>query len=278
MVILLILSPSLRAQSVAYEPAEQVHWAVAAFFGTGWYQVDDNRQAFIFRIPPRQVVREPGWDESGERRYGIEIHYPLAFGLHQLDDLPDFIEFDNYGTVTFTPGVTVEVPVSERWRLRPFAHIGAGYERTSGEWAGIWYGGIRSRYLLGEDNRRSWYLLNDLSYAGYKPEYKQRGQYGTFMAGLEFSHPMPGVDRDQGVQLNWHLTYNYLFDKLNFHVSEEEQVSIEDEWEIGLALGRDSGNVKIWFMEFEQVGLTFKFSSNGEYQAITFNLRSPFTR
>lgn len=277
-VTLLVLPLPLQAQSVAYDPAEQVHWAVAAFFGTGWYQVDDNRKAFIFRIPPRQTVREPGWTDTGERRYGIEVHYPLAFGLHQLDDLPDFVEFENYGTVTFTPGVTVEVPVSDRWHLRPYGHVGAGYERKTGEWAGIWYGGIRSRYLLGEGDRRRWSLLNDLSYAGYKPEYKKRGRYGTFMAGLEFSHPFPALEHERGVQLNWHLTYNYLFDRLNFHVTEEEVVSIRDEWEIGLALARDGGPVGFWFMEFEQVGLSFKFSSNGEYQAITFNLRSPFTR
>ena len=98
------------------------------------------------------------------------------------------------------------------------------------------------------------------------------------MAGLEFNQPLGnweiGGDR---VRLNWHVTYNYLFDKLNFHVEEDRVESIQDQWEIGLALANTNQNMKIWFLSFEHVGLSFKFSSNGHYKAISVNLRSPFT-
>jgi hypothetical protein len=281
LLLLLFFPAILQAQALPYqdpEPEKQVHWAMAAFFGTGWYQVDENRSSFIFRIPPRQTVRESGWHEDGKRRVGLEIHYPLALGLHKLDDIPDFIEFDNYGTITFTPGVEVEIPVNDRWYLRPYAHIGAGYERESGEWAGIWYGGLKSRYLLGESSRLRWSLLNAIYYAGYKPEYEDRGRYASVMAGLEFNQPLSRFKLGgEQVWLNWHVTYNYLFDRLNFHVDEDNVESIDDQWELGLALGRGSKGLKIWFMTFEHVGLSFKMSSNGRYRAISFNLRSPFT-
>jgi len=279
--LLLTLLPAwLQAQSVPQEPEpeKQVHWALAAFFGTGWYQVDENRSAFIFRIPPRQTVRQSGWHEDGKRKLGVEIQYPLALGIHQLDDIPDFIEFDNYGTITFTPGVQVEIPINRKWYLRPYAHIGAGYEKESGEWAGIWYGGLKSRYLLGESDRLRWSLLNGIYYAGYKPEFEDRGGYASIMAGLEFNQPMGRfkLGGDQ-VFLNWHVTYNYLIDRLNFHVDEDRVESIDDQWEIGLALGKGSQGVKIWFITFEHVGLSYKWSSNGHFKAISFNLRSPFT-
>jgi len=278
---LIALSASAAAESPVYpyetEPARQVHWAMAAFFGSGWYRVDDNRSAFIFRIPPRQTLRRSGWNDDGSRRLGVEIQYPLALGLHQLKDVPDFIEFENYGTLTFTPGVQVEVPVSERWYLRPYAHLGFGYERESEEWAGIWYGGVKSRYRLREEGRSRWSLLNGVYYAGYKPEYKQRGRYGSVMAGLEVNQPL-GNFRLLGepASLNWHLTYNYLFDHLNFHVDEERVESVKDQWELGLALGRGGQGIKLWFITFDQVGLAYKWSSNGRYRALTFNLRSPF--
>lgn len=279
-IVLFSLLPAvLSAQQVAVEPEKQVHWAAAAFFGTGWYKVDDNRSMFVFRIPPRQTVREAGWKADGSRGLGIEIHYPLALGLHQLDDIPDFIEFDNYGTVTFTPGVTVEIPVNQRWHLRPYAHYGIGYERKSGEWAQIYYGGIRSRYDLGQSTTTRWSLLNALSYAGYKPEFKNRGHYGTAQIGIEGSRKLNSVQVfGDPARINWHFTYDYLFDNLNFHVTEDEVVSIRDEWEIGLALAREGGRMKFWFISFEQVGLAFKWSSNGAYRAISFNVRSPFTQ
>ena len=277
--LLVLVSGHVVAQQPAgADPEKQVHWAVASFFGTGWYQVDKNRSAFIFRIPPRQTVREAGWDEDGKRRLGIEIQYPLALGLHKLDDIPDFVEFDNYGTISFTPGIQVEIPINEKWSLRPYGHLGFGYEKESGEWAGIWYGGLKSRYKLGESERLKWSLLNAVYYAGYKPEFKDRGRYASVMAGLEFNQPL-GRFKLGGdpVWLNWHATYNYLFDRLNFHVDEENVESIDDQWEIGVALGKGQRKVKIWFLSFEHIGLSYKWSSNGKYKAISFNLRSPFT-
>ncbi len=270
----------LQAQAVPYaqDPVRQVHWSMGAFFGTGWYQVDDNRSVFVIRIPPRQVLREPGFEKGGSRKIGIELHYPLSFGLHKLDDIPDFIEFDNYGTISFTPGIRFEVPVSEKWALRPYVHVGAGYERESAEWAGIWYGGVKSRYLLSEGSRRRWSLLNAIYYAGYKPEYRKRGRYGSIMAGLEFSRPLGNLEfRGEPLWLNSYLTYNYLFDKLNFYVGDDRTESIRDQWEIGLALGNRSNRMKIWFMTFEHIGISYKTSSNGVFKAISVNLRSPFT-
>lgn len=268
---------SLWAQYAKAEPEKQVHWASAAFFGTGWYRVDDNRKTFIFRVPWRQRIREAGWDEGGERKLGIEIIYPVSLGMHQLDELPDFIEFDNYGTITFTPGVAVEIPINPRWDLRPYAHYGLGYEETSSEWAQIYYGGITSRYVLDEGDGLNWHLLNGVAYAGYKPEYKNRGHYGSVMAGLEAQQRLNRFTlAGAPAWLNWHLTYDYMFDNLNFHVTQDEVVTIRDQWEFGLALSRGDRKIKIWFLEFEQLGMSYKVSSNGKYRALSFNLRSRF--
>ena len=279
--LFLTLTPAaLQAQAVTNdpEPVRQVHWAMGAFFGTGWYQVDENRSVFVFRVPPRQTIRQSGIDGSGKRTIGVEILYPLTFGIHNLDEIPDFIDYDNYGTISFTPGVQIEIPITDQWALRPYAHIGAGYENESGDWASIWYGGLRSRYLLGDSERLRWSLLNSLDYAGYKPEFASRGEYGSVMAGLEFNQPLGGLQvGGEPLRLNWHVTYSYLYDKLNFHIEEDRVESIQDQWEIGLALGKRGKKMKIWFMSFEHIGLSFKTSSNGHYKAISVNLRSPFT-
>jgi hypothetical protein len=275
-----VLPTLAQAQAVPTdeEPVRQVHWAMGAFFGTGWYQVDNNRSVFVFRIPPRQTIRKAGFDENGNRKLGVEIHYPLSFGLHQLDDIPDLIDNENYGTISFTPGIQVEIPVNQKWSLRPYAHIGAGYEKDSDTWAGIWYGGLKSRYRLGENESLRWSLLNAIYYAGYKPEYKSRGQYGSIMTGLEFNQPFLNLTLGgDPLHLDWHVTYNYLFDKLNFHIDDDQAESVKDQWEIGLAFSKADKPIKIWFLNFEHIGLSYKWSSNGVYRAISLNLRSPFT-
>jgi len=259
------------------DPARQVHWAMGAFFGTGWYKVDDNRNMYIFRIPPRQSLSESSIDDKGQRKLGIEILYPLTFGLHDLDEIPDFIDFDNFATVSFTPGIQLEIPVTEKWYLRPYAHFGWGTETNSSDSAWIYYGGIKSRYVLGS-GRTEWALLNGLYFAGYKPEFENRGRFGSFMTGLEYARPLRNFELGgDALWLNGHITFNYFFDKLNFHVDDDLVESVDDQWEIGLALSKGSKKMKFWFFHFEHVGLSYKWSSNRTYRAISVNLRSPFT-
>jgi hypothetical protein len=259
------------------DPEEQVHWAVGAFFGTGWYRVDDNRSVFILRMTPRQSLRESALEADDGRQLGIEILYPLAFGINKLDDIPDFIDFDNYATISFTPGVALEVPVNERWWLRPFAHLGYGRELESGEGALIGYGGLRTRYRLLEGLYR-WSAIGGLYYAAYKPDYGHRGQYGALMAGLEFNQPLgSGQARDDPLFLNWHLTYSWYFDNLNFHSDAENFASLRDQWELGVAIAKRDRPLELGFLSFEQIGLAYRWSSDGRFDAITINFRSPFT-
>ena len=105
---------SAEAVTTAEDPARQVHWAMGAVFGTGWYRVDNNRNVYILRVPPGQTLRESSINANGERTLGIEIQYPVSFGVHNLDALDDFLDFDNYATVSFTPGIQVEIPVTEK--------------------------------------------------------------------------------------------------------------------------------------------------------------------
>jgi len=278
--LLLALCPCvLWAQRVEPppNPEEQVHWAVGAFFGTGWYQVDNNRSVFVLRIQPRQAVREAFLDERGQRRLGVEIVYPLSLGLSKLDDIPDFIEFDNYATLSFTPGVQLEIPINPGWSLRPFANLGLGWEIESREAAVIGYGGLKSRYRL-KDGRLRWSLLSGVYYAGYRPEYEDRGQYGALMAGVELNQPVERLKyQGDSLDLNWHLTYNWYFDRLNFHSDADTFASFRDQWELGLAIGKRDRPLDLGFMSFEQIGLAYRWSSDGQFNAITVNFRSPFT-
>ena len=280
LLMLILAAPLLQAEVVppaGSEPPRQVHWAVGAFFGTGWYQVDDNRSVYVLRLQPRQTLRKAALDEDDNRRLGIEVQYPVSLGLNKLDEVPDFIEFDNYATISFTPGVELEIPVDPKWSLRPYAHIGYGWESETRDSAWIWYGGVKSRYRLGEGRVR-WSLLNGLSYAGYKPQYENRGLYGSLMTGLEFSQPLRTAPLDDDPwYLNWHLTYNWYFDRLNFHLDPGHVESLRDQWELGLALAKRDRPINVWFMHFEQIGLAYRWSSDANFNAITVNFRSPFT-
>lgn len=263
--------------------AEQAHWAYAAFFGTGWYKLDGNREVFVLRIPPRWYYRDASIDASGQRQLGIEFHFPLTFGLHRLEELEDFIDFDNIGTVSFNPGVEIEFPVTDRWRLRAYGHLGWGTEIDTSDSAWIFDAGIKSRFAF-QSGKLEWALVNEVFFAGFNEKKKGPSSGGSdhlsgVMAGIDFSYPI-GLRSGMGdaLKLNWDISFLRLANDALFSTVKPPPDALEDTWELGIALAKQAGPIKIWFLGFEQIGLSYRFDSSGNFQAITMNFRAPFTR
>lgn len=271
MTLLLASSPS-----IAQEPdISGMHWAFSAFFGSGWYEINDSETVFIIRAPLGQQWRKSSFTD-GQRQLGIEFHYPVTVGLHNVDSLDDFTNVDNFGTVAFTPGVELEIPVTEKWYLRTVAHLGWGTATEGSDSAWIYYGGIKSRYTP-ELGKGGWSVLNAVYRAGYHSENGDSGSITMAMAGAEFHHPIAARLADgEALQLNWHLTYSWLFDEAEFSLRNGFNNTVDDQWELGFALAPRNRTFKIWFIEFEQFGLSFRASSDGTYRAISINLSSPF--
>jgi len=263
------------AEPPEYEP---VHWAYSTFFGTGWYQVGDNRSIFVLRLPPRQSLRESGFDDAGKRKIGIEIHYPLTLGLHSIDDIPDFIQIDNFGTVSFTPGVELEIPINEKWYLRSFAHVGWGIDLDSSDSVWIYYTGLKSRYTF-EGEKFDWALLNGLYYAGYTPDDGRSDRLAAAEIGVEFRQPLNSFTlMDREVDLHYSFMYSFLGKELHFGLPDGGFDVVEDQFEIGVAMSFRSKPYKLWFLNVRRLGIGYKFTSEDQFKAITLSMRSWFTK
>lgn len=257
---------------------EPVHWAYSSFFGTGWYKIQDNRSVFVLRIPPRQTLRRSSISDSGERKLGIEIKYPLTVGLHDIDDLDDIIETDNFGTASFAPGIVLEIPINQRWHLRPFAHIGWGKEFETDESAWIYSAGIKSRYTFLE-KKYEWSLLGGLYYAGYTPDPGRSDHLAVAQLGVELRQPLSKATLlGQPVDLHWNVMYSFLGHELHFNLPDGRFDPIQDQFEVGLAMSLRDGPYKFWLFNIHRLGLGYQFSSNGGFNAITFSMRSWFTK
>ena len=276
-VLLLTLSGpiSASAQDPEYEP---VHWAYSSFFGSGWYQIEDNRSVFVMRIPPRQTLRKSSITETGARKLGVEIKYPLTLGLHDIDDLGGVIEADNFGTVSFAPGVVLEIPINQRWYLRPFVHVGWGKELETGDSAWIYYAGVKSRYTF-PGKKYDWSLLNSLYYAGYTPDEGRSDHLAIGQLGVELRQPLGRATLfGQPVDLHWSLMYSFQGREIHFNLPDGDFDPINDQYEAAIAMSLRNGPYKFWFFNVHRLGVGYQFSSNGRFKAITFSMRSWFTQ
>lgn len=114
----------------------------------------------------------------GEGRYGLQLKVPVTFGFYDYSFDEAFTgEFpDQVSTVSVMPGLEWEIPMSRRWTIKPYFSGGFGQELSGRESALIYDFGIKSRFLLGEDNGVEFALVTTLTAAGYQPRGGPRGR------------------------------------------------------------------------------------------------------
>ena len=265
----------------ARAPAEGfVHWAYSAYLGTGWYRVRDDQDVFVARLAPRWSLGKWFLGGDGSREINVEFRLPMTLGLHRFDfdDLPGLIDPDNFGTVSVVPGIEAEVPVTGSWSLRPHLYLGAGTELDGPQSAWIYWTGIKSRYQLGGDGS-DWSLVNSLGYIGYTPNNGESSDAIPAMAGLEAQWRLG--DRRLGghpLYLDGHAIYTAYLDDLKFIFGNGSSAKVADEWELGLALSRGKEKLKFWRLEWDRVGLAYRFGGSGDFKGVSLVFRSVFER
>jgi len=262
-------------QAALEDSAAPVNWALAPVLGTGWYTLGDGRDAFIIYAPYTQTLRETDFSGRGLEAAGWSINWAGSLGLFELDLDPGIINPDNFGTFSFTPGIEAEIPLSERWALRPYLHFGRGVSIGDGPEAWIYYGGVKGRYWLDADQR--WSFLVGAGYAGFDPQGAPSGGLWNLFTGGEYAHPLP---RPGGEPLDLYVQAGYraIDDTADFGLRGGESTlkAVGDTVELGLAIGRPGGEFRWGFLAVERLGLVWNFEPGGDFTSITLEFSSWF--
>lgn len=274
--VLLLLTCGTQAHAQT-EDINAVHWAYSTYFGSGWYQVSDAQDAFVLRYTRKRPVSEAAIDEQGNRKWGIEWRFPVTVGLNHfpLDDLPGTVDPENLANISVTPSLYLTWPATERWTLRPFAALGWGTLLSGDDSAWTYWAGVKSRYVLRE-GEADLALLNSLGFVAYSPSNGSSENFWPVMSALELRHPLLRDGKGREWLLNWHLSYTFFQNDLDLVARNLETEPISDQWELGLAVSRADSQVRIWRFGFDRVGLSYRFSSDGDLQGIGFVFSSLF--
>jgi len=256
----------------------RTHWAYASFFGTGWYKINDERSAFVVRAAPRWTVGESGFDDQGNREIAYTFRVPVTLGLSKLDfeDVPGTLDPDNLATASLNFSADADIPVTERFSLRPSAEVGYGTVLGESDYAWTYKAEVRSRYAIGS-GKLDWALLAGAGLVGYEPNEGPADDFTYVAGGAEFGYPInwPRSKNDQ-TMLYWHVSYTDFIDEIEFKTGIEEVDSVANYWQVGLAIGKKREPVKIWFFKFDRLGLAYNFSTTGELRGIKFVFRSVY--
>jgi len=255
----------------------EINWAYATAFGTGVYRVRDDLDVFILHMQP-SWTKKIAWNKLfGARPVLLEIRFPLTFGVHSYHFegiLEEFLDLD-IRQVSFAPGAVIELPMSGRWTLRPYGHLGWGTQtRGEKDSAWIYWGGIKSRLKFSFAGQ-SFGLLNGLTVYGYKPSFGASQDFSELLTGLEWDIPLGKLHwQEEPLFLKTHFVYYYYLDHLKFIYEFETPPELSWQWEIGLSLGKKS-KIKIWFFSFERIGVAYRYGRDTRgiriYTRSTFN-------
>lgn len=278
-----ILPLLLGCVSAASQPAsgESIHWAYSAYFGTGRYDLG-NERTYVLGVRPGWRWRESSLGVDGERRLGFRFRLPVAVGTHDLlTDRPlANLDQNSVSTVSVVPGVEIEIPLTERWTIKPVAYLGAGTEIGGGTSAWVHWVGLKTRFVFGGADRR-WMLVNSLTRVGYSPDTGPAGRALPLMTGVELRHPI--ADKRIGgdpVYLHWEISYTDYLDELALDrgLDDAATVGIDSAWELGVAFSKGGRRLGLWRLRLDRVGLAYRFDSSGDFDGVRVVFSSLFDR
>lgn len=166
-----------------------VSYIYAAVMGSGTYKIDDRRIAML-RIPVSWTQQELTEDQPG-----IRWHLPIVLGYDSLN-YPDWLSRlldDDLVTLTVMPGFEVKQMLTERWEIKPFGHLGVGYDFTRDETILMGVLGIRGLGTWRYDDASELRLGTSIRYAA---EYQTRSEDSSAFSLLE-----GGVDYRRDIRL-----------------------------------------------------------------------------
>ena len=266
----------MGAATAQEAPEPTVHWAYASYFGTGWYRISDQQSAFIANFAPTLASGQTRWfgGRDGEAVYSIRV--PVTVGLTRLDfeDVAGILDPENFSTVSAGLRADVDVPVTERFSWRPSVQLSYGTVIGESEYAWTYRGDVRARYTFSSGDL-DWALIGAAGLVGYDANGGTDDAFTYAALGAEFSYPLPWfASKDSRTLLYWHLLYTDFLNRMEVEGHSDQFEEVTNYWQAGVAFGKEDRPIKLWFLQFDRLGLAYDVSPSGELRGIKFVFHS----
>ena len=274
--VLLLWSTDTPAQTPQQQLLSDFNFAYASFFGTGWYKISDEREAFVIRAAPRWEMTEASLDEQGNREIGYTFRLPFTVGLARLefDDIPGIVDPDNFSAMSVGMAFDADIPVNERLSVRPGAELGYATVIDQSEYSWNYRLEVRARYKF-EPDAINWALFGSFGVVGDVPSEGSSGSFVFASIAAEFEHGTRWSTRSgKPLFFYWHVSYTDYLDEVEIGAGTPNLESIGNYWQVGASLGRKNDPIRIWRLEFDRLGLGYNYSTSNDLRGITLFFRS----
>ena len=257
-------------------PTPSVHWAYASFFGTGWYKITDQQSAFIANFAPRWTTGDTGWSKVADQQAVFTVRIPVTLGVAQLDfeDVSGTLDPENFSAVSTGLRADLDLPVTTRLSVRPSIQLSWGTVIGENDHAWTYRGDVRGRYTIGSGNL-DWALIGAAGLVGYDGNRGADDSFSYATLGAEFAYPVRWFSSAESqTLLYWHVLYADFLNRVEVQSDLGQTVEVTNYWQAGLAFGKQDKPLRVWFLQFDRLGLAYDISPSGELRGIKFVFNS----
>lgn len=265
-VLLLLLGLALAALPALAQPApttpedQLLNFAFAHELGSGIYAVA-GRTIQIYRIPGSYEVFEPG-----RRPFGLTVRFPVTLGFFDFNpqDVLDLELPTHIGAASLVPGLSFSVPVSESWRVEPFAQVGGAKDFEGGSFSWVWSLGVLNEYRYTERGF-DWRFANRAVWAGADAGGGPSTSYVEIKTGIEGGRTFRRPPREGRTEPDFTFyLVNFLYPSaIDLFGGEGSGLPFESrlQWETGITFG-SRPTYRLWKIPMPRIGLGFRFGQN----------------
>lgn len=268
--IMLLLCSLAAATSADDEREDTINVAYALILGSGIYEIG-GRRAYVLNMPFKFVLNEPE-----ARDWSLNLLLPVTIGVLDVDwdeFWGDGLDGDRLQTLGLTPGIEMNIPLTDHWTLKPFVQAGYVHDMKEDYDAWVYMGGLRS---LGSYQLGAYTIGLGAAVTVLEQRPRSRGEntgVGVIDLGLDVRRALDMQLRGQPLELSVFAIASHYYNDLDLLSIRDDDFHIKRTYEIGLTMGT-AKPLRMLGMDWQRVGMGYKWGDGIE--SITFNMGFPF--
>jgi hypothetical protein len=251
--------------------AEQdvIDFGFATQLGSGVYTMS-GRTLQIYKLPFGYE-----FDHAEDARIRVRLTFPVTLGFLDFEAI-DVVESglpDSLDSLSFVPGLQLDVPISPDWVLQPFVEAGVARDRTSDLDERIYAAGLRSLYEVAR-GATQWQLYDELLYANVEQRsLDHSNDFTRLRLGITARRPFDVAGDGRRAD---YLVYGFsdvFLDTPDSLLEGEEGGGGDPQFELGITFGTTEPR-SVWRIPLPRIGLGYRFGDGLSVYRLVFG--TPF--
>ncbi len=232
-------------------------------------QTDVQAQALLlYRIPfgyHLRTIADDGW--------GLRLTFPVSFSAVRIEGLSEVGTLvKKLGVLAIVPGLELEIPVTARLRLRPFAEVGFGGGTEGGGTEALYGTGLRARIDPPQVKRVRLTFGGSAMYRKLAASGDQYDGHATFEGAIDAQFPLGFTVQTRPARGGPYLIARG-FDGLALRRDAAEPIELHHQIEAGVSFSTEP-DLRIWRITLPWLAAGYQFGDH--LSGVRFYMMFPF--